>query len=147
MLGAYIKRRCNLILMAEGQEVITIGDLARCIEESFENLESGGVTTDLSIETTCDITPKQALLLYDFFEAVVETAISELDSLSVTLKDSEKDIILSIGIKSAMEQISLLDESWKSEELASLGGHIICEAKDKGIFHISMYLPKGGEAK
>ncbi len=147
VLGAYIKRRCNLILMAEGQETVTIGDLARCIEESFENLESGGVTTDLSIETTCDITPKQAVLQYDFFEAVVETAISELDSLSVTLKDSEKDFILSIEIKSIMEQISLLDESWKSEELASLGGHIICEAKDKGIFHISMYLPKGGETK
>jgi len=137
----------NGVATAEGQEVITIGDLARCIEESFENLESGGVATDLSIETTCDITPKQALLLYDFFEAVVETAISELDSLSVALKNSEKDFILSIEIKSIMEQVSLLDESWKSEELASLGGHIIFEAKDKGIFYISMYLPKGGETK
>jgi hypothetical protein len=118
-----------------------------CIEESFENLESGGVATDLSIKTTCDITPKQALLLYDFFEAVVETAISELDSLSVTLKDSEKDFILSIEIKSIMEQVSLLDKNWKSEELASLGSHIVCEAKDKSIFYTSIYLPKGGEAK
>jgi len=147
VLGAYIKRRANLILMAEGQETVTIGDLARCLEESFENLESGGVATDLSIETTCDITSKQAVLLYDFFEAVMESAFSELDSLSVILKDSEKDFSLSIEIKSAMEQVSLLDENWKKEELVFFGGHIICEAKDKGIFYISMYLPKGGEAK
>lgn len=147
VLGAYIKRRANLILMAEGQETVTAADLARCLEESFENLEAGGVRCALLIETTCEITPEYAVLLYDFFEAVVESAFSELDSLSVTLKDSEKDFILSIEIKSRMEQVSLPDDNWKKKYLASLGGHMICKAKDIGVFYIAMHLPKGGEAK
>ena len=144
VLGAYIKRRSDLILMAEGQETVTIGDLARCIEESFETLESGGVATALSIDTTCDITPKRAVLLYDFFEAVVESAFSRLHSLSVIVSDRGKVFIMSIEIKSAVEQVSLLDENWKKEELASCGGHILCKAMDEGIFSIEMHLPKGG---
>ena len=144
MLGAYIKRRSNLILMAVGQETVTVGDLARCLEESFENLESGGVATALSIDTTCDITPERAVLLYDFFEAVVESALSRLHSLSVIVSDRGKVFIMSIEIKSAVEQVSLLDENWKKEELASCGGHILCKAMDEGIFSIEMHLPKGG---
>lgn len=144
VLGAYIKRRVNLILMAVGQENVTVGDLARCLKESFETLESGGVATALSIDTTCDITPKRAVLLYDFFEAVVESALSRLHSLSVIVSDRGKVFIMSIEIKSAVEQVSLLDENWKKEELASSGGHILCKAMDEGIFSIEMHLPKGG---
>ena len=51
---------------------------------------------------------------------------------------------MSIEIKSAVEQVSLLDENWKKEELASSGGHILCKAMDEGIFSIEMHLPKGG---
>lgn len=144
VLGAYIKRRVNLILMAVGQETVTVGDLARCLKESFETLESGGVAAALSIDTTCDITPERAVLLYDFFEAVVESALSRLHSLSVIVSDRGKVIIMSIEIKSAVEQVSLLDENWKKEELASSGGHILCKAMDEGIFSIEMHLPKGG---
>ncbi len=53
---------------------------------------------------------------------------------------------MSIEIKSAVEQVSLLDENWKKEELASSGGHILCKAMDEGIFSIEMHLPKGGVA-
>jgi hypothetical protein len=144
VLGAYIKRRANLILMAAGQETVTVSDLARCLKESFENLEAGGVAADLSIDTTCDITPERAVLLYDFFEAVVESTLSKLHSLSVIVSDRGKDFIMCIELKSAVEQVSLLDENWKKEELASSGGHILCKAKDKGIFYIAMHLPKGG---
>ena len=144
VLGAYIKRRVNLILMAVGQENVTVGDLARCLKESFETLESGGVATALSIDTTCDITPERAVLLYDFFEAVVESALSRLHSLSVIVSDRGKVIIMSIEIKSTVEQVSLLDENWKKEELASCGGHILCKVKDEGVFSIEMHLPKGG---
>ncbi|MFA7572526.1 MAG: hypothetical protein WCY24_02280 [Lutispora sp.] len=147
VLGAYIKRRVNLILMAEGQETVTVGELARCLEESLENLEAGGVVAALSIEDTCDITPEHALLSYDFFEAVIESAFSEIGSLSVTLKDSEKDFILSIESKSRMEQVPLLDDNWKKEYLASIGGHMVCKTKDKGVFYIALHLPKGGEAR
>lgn len=144
VLGAYIKRRVNLILMAVGQENVTVGDLARCLKESFETLESGGVATALSIDITCDITPERAVLLYDFFEAVVESALSRLHSLSVIVSDRGKVFIMSIEIKSAVEQVSLLDENWKKEELASCGGHILCKVKDEGVFSIEMHLPKGG---
>jgi hypothetical protein len=147
VLGAYIKRRANLILMATGQETVTVGDLARCLKESFENLEAGGVAADLSIDTTCDITPEHAVLLYDFFEAVVESTLSRFHSLSVIVSDRGKAFIMSIEIKSAVEQVSLLDENWKKEELASSGGHILCKAKDEGIFSIAMHLPKGGGAR
>lgn len=58
VLGAYIKRRANLILMAEGQETVTAADLARCLEEFFENLEAGGVRCALLIQTTFEITPE-----------------------------------------------------------------------------------------
>ena len=98
----------------------------------------------VSIDTTCDITPERAVLLYDFFEAVVESALSRLHSLSVIVSDRGKVIIMSIEIKSAVEQVSLLDENWKKEELASCGGHILCKAMDEGIFSIEMHLPKGG---
>ncbi|NCD04184.1 MAG: hypothetical protein EOM00_14565 [Clostridia bacterium] len=147
VLGAYIKRRANLILMTAGQEAVTVEDLVRCLKESFENLEPGGVVAALSIDTTYDITSEHAVLLYDFFEAVVESALLKLHSLSVRVSDRGKAFIMSIEIKSGMEQALLLDENWKKEELASFGGHILCKVKDEGVFSIAMHLPKGGGAR
>jgi len=144
VLGAYIKRRANLILMTAGQETVTVGDLVSCLKESIENLESGDVAAVLSINTTYDIITEHAVLLYDFFEAVLESALSKLHSLSVMVSDSGKAFIMSIEIKSDVEQVSFLDENWKKDELASFGGHILCKVKDEDIFSIAMHLPKGG---
>lgn len=50
MLGAYIKRRSNLIFISESQKNIPIEELARCFEESGENLHIFGADCALEMD-------------------------------------------------------------------------------------------------
>lgn len=146
VLGTYIKRRGNLVLMAEGREAVTAEELARCFYESFESLEAGGARCVLSMQTVGAMNPAHAVLFYDLFEAVAEAALSSLRNLFVTITDKEDERKLSIEIESDAGLEVFPRKLWQAEAVAALGGNIACEAQAAEIFHISLFLPKGGEA-
>lgn len=146
VIGAYLKRRFNLILMAEGKEEVTTEELGHCFHESFENLKVCGVRCSLSIQTYDKISPGCAVLFYDLFEAVIETGLSVLRILYITLADRDGGLQLSIQLESDAGQKGLPDGRWRREEVGALGGHIIFEQEETACY-IALYIPKGGAEK
>ena len=81
VIGAYIKRRGNLMFIGEKSEITDTAELSLCLEESFANLELMGVDCAIDIPSSNTIFTKDAIRVYDFFEAVTEAAMDNLHSV------------------------------------------------------------------
>ena len=75
VIGAYIKRRGNLMFIGEKSDVTDTAELTACLDESFANLELMGVECALDIPGKNSIATRDAIRVYDFLEAVTEAAI------------------------------------------------------------------------
>ena len=96
VIGAYIKRRSNLIFIAENQSVIPVKELELCFEETIRNLELNGIAAGFAASVK-KIPSEMAMRMYDFFEAVIEESLDHLSALSVTLKQENEKLVLSIS--------------------------------------------------
>lgn len=81
VIGAYIKRRGNLMFIGEKSETTDTAELSLCLEESFANLELMGVDCAIDIPNSNTIFTKDAIRVYDFFETVTEAAMYNLHSV------------------------------------------------------------------
>ncbi len=144
MLGTYIKRRSNLILMAEGKEAVNLSDLIRCFEESFESLGQEDARCSLTATASGEINHVSAILLYDFFQEAMEAGFSSLQHLLVSLEEQEGNLVLLIEIECAESLSGFPDTHWRKEEIASLGGQISRHKSGEGRHHCALRLPKGG---
>ena len=75
VIGAYIKRRGNLMFIGEKSDVTDTAELSACLDESFANLELMGVECAVDIPGKNSIYIRDAIRVYDFFEAVTEEAM------------------------------------------------------------------------
>ncbi len=85
VIGTFIKRRSNLILISESQRIIPTEELERCFAESIENIRLHGADCAFSargVETLCC---EYAMMIYDLFEEVTETSLSSLQTLLAVL--------------------------------------------------------------
>ena len=96
MLGSFIKRRGNLLLLAEENGVIQARELEYCIRESMDNLNLSGVFT--SFRSCCDgqLQLKSIVAVYDFYEHLVERLLDEMTALMVNLTCTKGKIRMNI---------------------------------------------------
>ncbi len=85
VIGAYLKRRSNLIFIAEQNKRIPKRELELCIEESIDNLKLYGVQCGMYVQFKGTIPVEKAMQLYDFFEKTVESALDSLRVLVVRI--------------------------------------------------------------
>lgn len=79
VLGAYIKRRNNLIFLAEESSVLPFSELQNCVRESFQNLELFGIQCDYRFDRPSETLPFSSLMyLYDMLEDIIEQTLWEL---------------------------------------------------------------------
>ena len=71
VLAAYIKRRVNLVMLAEKQENIDINELSLSIKESLSFLSLTGAECIYDCAFQGKINGKQAGIFYDFFESCI----------------------------------------------------------------------------
>lgn len=81
VIGAYIKRRGNLMFIGEKSETMDILELSRCLDESFANLELMGVECSVDCPKEGLIFVQDAVRVYDFFETITEETIEDLHSV------------------------------------------------------------------
>lgn len=81
VVGAYLKRRNNLILVNEQDGRIKEEELALSIREMMRCLQLAGVHCAGSVELGTDLPADVAMRLFDFYEYVVEQAFDGLSSL------------------------------------------------------------------
>ena len=85
VLGAYVKRRANLELLADRQSHISLEELAYAIRESFEYLTLSGCTCELQAKTSAEVPAALLSMAYDLFELVVEAAYPVCTSYSAVI--------------------------------------------------------------
>ena len=83
VVGAYLKRRNNLILVSKQDGVIKAEELDLSIREMMKNLQIAGVNCAASVQLDKDIPSNVVMQLFDFYEYVVENAFDGLTCLLV----------------------------------------------------------------
>lgn len=134
VVGAYIKRYGNLLLISESTETEDIRDLSRCFEESFINLELLGVNCLHTLPSGIFLATKDMLQVYRSFEMAVETSLSDLQYVWVNVREGKEEILLNMEFvcDTDLSQFALIADSFFYED---------------GAYRFTFKLRKGGEEK
>ena len=132
VIGAYIKRRGNLMFIGEKSNVTDTAELSACLDESFANLELMGVECAIDIPCKNSIDTRDAIRVYDFFEAVTEKAMDDLQFVWLKARSLEDAVIFYLQAESKTELSSL----------SALADTCACE---DGVWRFSLRIGKAGE--
>lgn len=132
VIGAYIKRRGNLMFIGEKSDVTDTTELTACLDESFANLELMGVECAIDIPDKNSIYTRDAIRVYDFFEAVTEEAMDDLQFVWLKARGLEDAVIFYLQAESKTDLSAL----------ASLADTCTCE---EGVWRFSLRIGKAGE--
>lgn len=113
VIGAYIKRRGNLMFIGEKSATTDTAELSLCLEESFANLELMGVECAIDIPGNNKIDTTDAIRVYDFFESVTEAAIDDMRSVWLKARSLKDSVVfhLEVECESLLDDFSELAES------------------------------------
>ncbi|MBR6534986.1 MAG: hypothetical protein IKT65_05350 [Clostridia bacterium] len=89
VVGTYLKRRNNLVLISEQDGSVKNKELQLSIDEMITNLRIAGVNCAASVMCDTNIPSDVAMQLFDFYEYVVEYAFDGLSSLLVRFFNRE----------------------------------------------------------
>jgi len=81
VVGSYLKRRNNLILVNEQDGVIKAEELNLSLQEMTRNLQLAGINCGCSVQLEGNIPSDIAMKLFDFYEYVTENAFDGLSAL------------------------------------------------------------------
>lgn len=81
VVGTYLKRRNNLVLVSEQEGNINEDELNLSIDEMMGSLKLTGVSCAASVQFNNEVSSDVMMQLFDFYEYVVENAIDGLVSL------------------------------------------------------------------
>ena len=132
VIGAYIKRRGNLMFIGEKSDVTDTAELSACLDESFTNLELMGVECAIDIPGKNSIYIRDAIRVYDFFEAVTEEAMDDIRFVWLKARSLEDAVIFYLQAESKTELSAL-------SALADA-----CTFED-GVWRFSLRIGKAGE--
>lgn len=85
VLGSFIKRRGNLLLLGEDNLKNQAVELEYCLRESLENLRLGDVLTSLNAGCIGELKNETIVAVYDFYERIVESLFDHLTAVMVNL--------------------------------------------------------------
>lgn len=139
VLGAFIKRYSNLLLLSSSDSKTDSFELYLCINESFTYLRLLDTACYADIQQGIELPVSIELLMYGLFESVVESALTFLPAILVTLKQDEKG--LTLFIETANEDAAV-DESFY--EAAKSAGFELHTEKEDGCLFVT--LKAGSEA-
>lgn len=132
VIGAYIKRRGNLMFIGEKSATTDTAELSLCLEESFANLELMGVECAVDIPGNNKIDTKDAIRVYDFFESVTEAAIDDMRSVWLKARCLKDSVVFHLEV----ECESLLDDFFKLTESSHF---------EDGVWRFTLRAKKAGE--
>ena len=103
VVGAYIKRRGNLMFIGEKSNVTDTAELGLCLNESFANIELFGAECALSVPVRVRIRTEDAISTYDFFEEIIEAAMDDLRSVWLKAHIVEERVVFCIEVETSAD--------------------------------------------
>ena len=85
VLGAYIKRRSNLVFLSDETGAVSSRELLLCLNESVSNLRLAGMDCAVRLDGAESMDGAAAGRLYDFFEETVEAVWETLPAVDVVV--------------------------------------------------------------
>ena len=109
VVGAYIKRCGNLLLIRESSAAAPVSELTKAMEESMQNLELTNAECGLTCTVEREIPTAVMVEAYSLFERCVETSADRLDYLWVNLRLKGESLLLHMELETKAELSSLSD--------------------------------------
>lgn len=96
ILGVFLKRKSNLILLNEQHLPDYSGELELCFKESFDNLTDAGVEGRYVFNKVKGVNNRTAIRVYEAFESFVDYFLDDMKSLNVILLRGGKSCVLTM---------------------------------------------------
>ena len=133
VIGAYLKRRSNLIFLADKTPLFQEKELHLTFGESMDNLGLCGITCGLLSELEGPVEARQLMKMYDLFEEIVERSIDTMTTITVWIGPADGALRITINTDSAAD-------------LSPLGSDSVSALRDEdGEWQLCMVLRAGGE--
>lgn len=133
VIGAYLKRRSNLVFLSDKDSVLEAKELELSIGESINNLETFGVTCGFLSELTGAILAMNVIAMYDFFEEIAERSLDRMSSM-----------LVHAGIKADFIFFSVDTDS--VSDFSDLASDTIAAVRDEdGEWKLTLRLDRGGD--
>ncbi|MBR2589592.1 MAG: hypothetical protein IKE65_01565 [Clostridia bacterium] len=139
LLGAYIKRYANLMLLSHDSNLIEVGELGLSVSEVLYYLNYCGIPGEFFGGTQAIVRADAALIVFEAFETLLETNFSHLAGVFVNLNAKEK-----VFFKLTLENMRLSLPQELARQLCEAGVNYEINQEDD-ITYMCFTLPKGGE--
>ena len=143
ILGAYIKRRSNLLLLASDGQEISTDELNISIRESLEYVQLLNIPCHAEIAGGYQLSAGLALLLYEMCEAVIESSLPGVKGLLVTLHVSENGLTFYMEAASPTDQPDIRQFE---EAVGRYAGKLQADREDNVLFVTFTMAMEGGGA-
>lgn len=140
MLGAYIKRYANLMLLSEGSRTVSVNELGLSITEVLRYLNRCGIPGELLNAVDGMIPAEEALSVFEAFEVLLEESLSDLAGVFVNIDTTEERLILRL----TMENMTADIPATVIDKLLLCGIQTVAEYEEN-VGYISFVFPRGGE--
>lgn len=87
ILGVYVKRKSNLIILHENGLLDFYGELKLCFKETFDNLNDAGIKGNFLFKGEFPVNDSAALLIYEVFETLLENEAEDLLECNVIVSE------------------------------------------------------------
>ncbi len=98
IIGVFIKRKSNLIILTETGLFDYSGELKLCFKETFDNLKEGGVEGGFLFNNVEDMSNTAALSLYETLETVIEATLEGATLVNAILTVVGGDYSLTVSV-------------------------------------------------
>ena len=119
VLGTYVKRRGNLMLVADESKQASPEELMLALRESLDSLALSGIFTHLECSGTEPVSAPLLIAAYDLFEDIIDPLFLSLSAVTVELR---ADAGFSMTVRASADHDPVA--GWKTEELTAAGAHL-----------------------
>lgn len=136
IIGAYLKRRSNMIILSDCMGVIPSAELELCLKESISNLQLYDVVCAVRFEITGDMSAEVAGMLYDFFETAAELSLNTLTAMTAFIRSKDGGCCMELMLQ-CTEEIGQLTRLFPDASVI----------QEEDVWYCELTILEGGEEK
>lgn len=140
LLGSYIKRYANLMLLSSESNTVSVGELSLSVAEVLRYLNLYGIPGELLNTASGYVPAEKALAVFEVFEALLENHLADLRGVYTNLSTQDGGLIFKLTLENMLTD----DSESIREKLNAAGIQTLFEHEDN-VGYFSFLLPKGGD--
>jgi len=140
LLGVYIKRCANLMLLSADSGTLSLGELGLALAELLRYLKRCGIPAELMHTASGTIPAESALLTFEVIGSLLEEQLPALHGCYVNLQQTREETLC----KLVLENLTGASIASLTERLAAAAVRLSVEQEEDTLY-LTLRLPKGGD--